>query len=326
MSVHIKRPGFQLLSLVDPALVANPNYSSYADTPCLLPDQYGIYSSFYLPLLFVTLIVLVILNFRHRRDKSLRKPDSLRVTPSPLSTGQSSPNNSILHADPAQWSGVWSPFTPSIPTSPRAALPTYLRTPHTQSNSTTHLVASLPGTPTLLSPSMPHIPLPERFDEDDEDPMFPSQYAIRRESHTTRSRDDDDWSQVGHNDGMDAQEFVVVHDQESGLQNSVSSPRLKSQFISAPEHSSRHAHSSVGKRQKYSWNYTFVFRGRRRRITLGLPSWNALHNLLDLLGMDKPSLYGTRSRQTGVKAILLDALSVFWPSIIVWIIINWTIL
>ncbi|KAF9565550.1 hypothetical protein CPC08DRAFT_683670 [Agrocybe pediades] len=327
MSVHIKRPGFQLLSLVDPALVANPSYSSYADTQCLLPDQYGIYSGFYFPLLAVTLVILIILNFRRRSSKSHRKPDALRITPSPRSTAQNSPNGSTLHPDPAQWSGVWSPFSPSIPTSPRAALPTYLRTPHTQSHSTTHLVASLPGTPTLLSPSTTHIPLPQSLEDEDEDTMYPAQYAVRRDSHSLRARDEDDWSQVGHHDGTEDNKFVVVHDQESGLPNPVSTPRLHSQFISAPEHSSKHRRSSsIAKRRNYSWSYTFVFRGRRRRITLGLPSWNSIHNLLDLLGLNKPSLYGARSRQTGVKAILLDALSVFWPSIIVWIIINWTIL
>jgi hypothetical protein len=54
----IKHPGFQLLSLT-PA-PHRTDSGTLADTPCLLPDQLGIYLSAYIPLLVFSLLVLVV--------------------------------------------------------------------------------------------------------------------------------------------------------------------------------------------------------------------------------------------------------------------------
>ncbi|KAJ6594046.1 hypothetical protein B0H19DRAFT_921540 [Mycena capillaripes] len=45
ISNHIRQPGFQLVSLVDPT----PGGKSFSDAPCLLPDTSSIYSSLYAP-------------------------------------------------------------------------------------------------------------------------------------------------------------------------------------------------------------------------------------------------------------------------------------
>ena len=60
----VRRPGFQLLSLVPPD-PSSPyvNQVTHADRPCSLPDQGGVYSRVYLPLAILTLVYLVGSNF-----------------------------------------------------------------------------------------------------------------------------------------------------------------------------------------------------------------------------------------------------------------------
>ncbi|KAH9485010.1 hypothetical protein JR316_0001914 [Psilocybe cubensis] len=324
MSVHIRRPGFQLLSLVDPATLANPDFHSFADTPCLLPDQNRLYTGFYLPCLIITLLVLIVLNFSRHRSRG--KPHALSVTPSPRSSGRNSPNPGFGPASPS-WNGPWSPFSPAMPVSPRTTLPSYLRTPHAQSGSATRLVASLPGTPAPSSPSFLTVPMPfsDKADDDfDDDTMYPAQYAIRREGTGLLFRhreDDDEWSHVGQGSERDDHELLFHGDQEAGAGTT---PQLQSKFISAPDNNSR---LLATKKRKYHWSYTFVFKGRRRRISIGLPSWNSLHNFLDFFGFENLSNFGTGThRGSGVAAVLVDILSVFWPAVVTWLIINWTIL
>ncbi|KAJ7045658.1 Metallo-dependent phosphatase-like protein [Mycena alexandri] len=69
MAMGIRRPGFQLLSLVPPHSMQGS--SSHADSLCLLPDQLGIYLSTYIPFLVLSLIVIFIVNIR--RVSSPRK-------------------------------------------------------------------------------------------------------------------------------------------------------------------------------------------------------------------------------------------------------------
>ncbi|KAJ7780523.1 Metallo-dependent phosphatase-like protein [Mycena maculata] len=63
MAMGIRRPGFQLLSLVPPHSMHGS--LSHADSLCLLPDQLGIYLSTYIPLLVLSLIIICIANI-HR--------------------------------------------------------------------------------------------------------------------------------------------------------------------------------------------------------------------------------------------------------------------
>ncbi|KAF5322281.1 hypothetical protein D9619_001903 [Psilocybe cf. subviscida] len=307
MSVHIRQPGFQLVTLVDPAKVATPASPSYADAACFLPDQSSIYTIFYLPCFVITLLVLFVLNRRKESSRTLKKQRSLD---SPTSSGRSTPLP-LVNGEAAPWSAAWSPFSPAMPTSPRSSLPSHLRTPRLASNSATHLVASFPGTPAPSSPASYLSPIPH--EDDEEDTMFPAQYAIRRES--------DEWSHIGMGHTRD-EDFEVVFDQESAVGTPSSSiSRSQSKFISAP---SRPKVSAPPRRSRWSWSYSFVIRGRRRRLTLGLPSSAALGNLLDLVGVG--SMRSARLNRGGSAGMIIDVVSVFWPATVAWIVINWSAL
>jgi hypothetical protein len=60
MAMGIRRPGFQLLSLVPPtnASVGSAPHT-HADTLCLLPDQIAVYVQLYLPLGVLTMLLLL---------------------------------------------------------------------------------------------------------------------------------------------------------------------------------------------------------------------------------------------------------------------------
>ena len=66
MAMGIRRPGFQLLSLI--STVPSPDHITQTPVPpplhapCLMPDQLGIYFYIYIPLVLLTLLVLLALN------------------------------------------------------------------------------------------------------------------------------------------------------------------------------------------------------------------------------------------------------------------------
>ncbi|KAI0645414.1 Metallo-dependent phosphatase-like protein [Trametes meyenii] len=62
MAMGVRRPGYQLLSLIPPS--ASPDVQTFAHTPCLLPDQLGIYLSVYVPLIVLSLSALLLSNIR----------------------------------------------------------------------------------------------------------------------------------------------------------------------------------------------------------------------------------------------------------------------
>ncbi|KII92954.1 hypothetical protein PLICRDRAFT_103385 [Plicaturopsis crispa FD-325 SS-3] len=61
MAMGIRKPGVQLLSLVDPS-TARARLPTHSDAPCFLPDQLGIYLTIYLPLVLFSLLVLLLFN------------------------------------------------------------------------------------------------------------------------------------------------------------------------------------------------------------------------------------------------------------------------
>lgn len=61
--MNVRRPGFQLLSLL-PSELRQDGRPTYADRPCLLPDQMNIYLDRYLPLIAISCLAVFIANVR----------------------------------------------------------------------------------------------------------------------------------------------------------------------------------------------------------------------------------------------------------------------
>ncbi|KJA28341.1 hypothetical protein HYPSUDRAFT_129610 [Hypholoma sublateritium FD-334 SS-4] len=308
-SPHIKRPGFQLLSLVDPVKASGSDTNSFADSLCLLPDQHNIHMTMYLPSLLVTFIILITLQYRTLRRKPLRKIDTRTAfTPSPRSSGRNTP---VFNTDSAQL-----PYFHTIFGSPCATLPSDTRTPHSSSASTVHPVASMPGSPTLSSPTSflgPSLSSRKRSGDYD-DVMYATHYVSRRDSYVFRHKEDVEWAHV-----REEEECDVGHNGNEAWQGLLLSTTRQYQFL--PELPGA-KHSAVSKHRPWFWSYTFVFKGRMRRISLSLPSWGALNNLLDFLELGADATITIRKRRRGVVALPMAGFSILWPAMIVWVIIN----
>lgn len=123
MAMGIKRPGFQLLSLVSPSRTENldKDQKTFADFPCFLPDQISIYLSTYIPLLLVSLLIvfgsnaLRVHNLPHKRSQRPSCPhprrmddaskDHRELLPQPASTR--SPNSGPKRKIPFVRFGRW---------------------------------------------------------------------------------------------------------------------------------------------------------------------------------------------------------------------------
>lgn len=269
-SSHIRRPGFQLLSLIPPDSVVSPHGSTFADAHCLLPDTFRIFNSIYLPALVLTAIVLLYFNIspdRHRRRFSTLSPDyATRSRPSSPPPGPES----------AIWTN-WSPRRSSGPTSPGSALPPSVRVPSAKEIFTFRALSSAPGSPhdsPLLSP----IPLFHAGHEDEMDPAhYPSQH---HSDHVWPSGED-------------------VHEAPPFL----------------PSPSARRS-----ERKWLSWSWSFVFRGRRRRITIAPPTWGEIKKLYASDNGDSMS----RGKRRGMLWRLgSDSVSVALPAVVTWALIGW---
>ncbi|KAL7421241.1 hypothetical protein Q5752_004126 [Cryptotrichosporon argae] len=101
-SAGIRRPGFQLLSLVPPAPApagaeSYPPQTTHADVPCFLPDQLGVYTRVYSPLALLTFAYLFATNVRaawNRSSASLWDAKS-RVSPNLVAAEQMPPMASV---------------------------------------------------------------------------------------------------------------------------------------------------------------------------------------------------------------------------------------
>ncbi|KAF9451972.1 hypothetical protein P691DRAFT_661989 [Macrolepiota fuliginosa MF-IS2] len=305
---QIRRPGFQLVSIIDP--MNSASQPSLLHRSCLLPNQSSIFTA-YIWWSVLTLCILLILNVQRVRYFRLTKPIGLSLTPSPSTNNHTSP---LLHQDTGALSPVWSPHTPFIPpTSPRPQIPSSFRTP------------MAPGTPTFRATSGPAIsqgfgsPMlsPQLLSpmHDDEDSMFPDRYTTQREVRSHPN--DEEWTPIGRDDYFDS---------SSQVGHGIDEPQPfspPSQFISAPgnglTHHRRQSSVSLG------WSWTFVLKGRRRRITLRVPRlstcWSGCKDVVEVLrDADRRTLL--RRRRGIFASTLIESISVFWPAGVVWLVIN----
>ncbi|KAG6813544.1 hypothetical protein H0H92_009936 [Tricholoma furcatifolium] len=270
MANYIRHPGFQLLSLINPT--TDPNRESFRDTPCQLPDQYGIYTGVYLPFFFLTVLALAILSLLRRRHGRLANVQPLDL--STRSSGETTP-------DALPESAIWSPFSPVASSGHRSL--SNIRTPSALSQPAFR--TSRPATP-IGSP----LPPPLFYSHDDDEAMYPPQYA---ESQGGGKRlEEEQWS-AGHNRG--GPEPLTPH------------------FQLAPGHKS-------AARRGWSYSWTFVFRGRRRRMTISAPTLSLLNDLVELVKGDD---YYTSTRQRLLRTTLRDIFSIFWFVGLIWILLSW---
>lgn len=273
---HIHNPGFQLLSLFNPQLSPfQSRQRTIAHSPCLLPDQYGMYTNVYRPLAILSFLALFVFNlYRHHHLKSSYLPfiaigTKLR-TPNP--SQPPSPRSSPLE------SNIWSPYAAHAPVSPRNVFPSTIRVPNFGSGPS-QMTASRPGTP-LASPFLS----PMIYQDDEDDTMFPTQYAARP------AYMEKDWSP----------EHKSSHEDDSG-----------SYFLPVPKVRGR------------SWTWSFVLYGRRRRITLHAPqlSRETLSDFIALL--EGPGADASVHRRGLIKSVLIDVVSVAWVGTLFWTILAW---
>lgn len=293
-SRHIRRPGFQLLSLVPPS--SSPTGPTFADAPCHLPDTLRIFHSIYIPCFVLTALVLLYLNIgpsRHGKRFSILSPISLtryRRSSSP----------------PEPESAIWTTRTPlksRIPTSPTAPLPLSARITNTKSIPAFRAspISTPQGSP-LLSP----ITLFPSGDEGDaiEDYVGPSHYSLRRDLHYSIG-----WQ--GEHDDDDTRERDTVHSRPHPRPH----PRAAPAPYFLPPPLSQHA------RARWTFSWSFVFCGRRRRMTIGMPDWKAWQSWLSA---STGSTGYQRGRCRGlVWRFASDCVSVALPAVVAWSVIGW---
>ncbi|KNZ72877.1 hypothetical protein J132_01869 [Termitomyces sp. J132] len=230
---HIRYPGFQLISLINPT--TDSNHDSFLDTSCSLPDQYSIYSRVYFSFFVFTMFTVFVFSLLRRLCGRISQFKPLRS--SPQRSGTSTPE------DPPESATTWSPYTLAAPCSPQSPLPSSLRT------STTHAIpilrVSRSATP-VDSPLLPTMYYSHEYD--DEEAMYPPQYAAPREGG--RRLEDKSWSSE---------------------HNRINSEPPIPHFISAPG-------SQPTARRAWSYSWTFVLgygRGAQERgVYLGTASYS----------------------------------------------------
>ncbi|KAG9127958.1 hypothetical protein FRC07_006975 [Ceratobasidium sp. 392] len=120
MAMGIRRPGFQLLSLVSPD-PSSPYARTMADTPCHLPNQMHIYTHVYAISGFLSIALLVYLNATRGRNQSslganagvFRTPRMKERPPVLRSTSLNVPTPRVLRSRSV--TPIGSPIIPSSP-------------------------------------------------------------------------------------------------------------------------------------------------------------------------------------------------------------------
>jgi hypothetical protein len=282
-SRHIRRPGFQLLSLVPPS--SSSAGPTFADAPCHLPDTLRVFHSIYVPCFILTALVLLSLNIPSRHKTHISNLSSISLKRSRRSSPPPEPE-----------SAIWTTRTPlksRIQTSPAAPLPLSARIPSAKSVPSYRAspISTPQGSP-LLSP----ITLFPSGDEGDveEDHAGPSHYTLRRDlpysSGWQGEHDDDDY---------------VARDRDTVP---VRSHPPAPYFLPPPL--SQHA------RARWSFSWSFVFQGRRRRVTMGVPDWRAWRSWLS-------ASTGHRRGRGLVWRFVSDCVSVALPAVVSWTVIGW---
>ena len=276
----IRRPGFQLLTLFQPSPALT---TTHLDMPCFLPNAHGIYYTVYLPLAFLTVLLLLICNIRQpRRYKESTIEDEVGFDRSDGSPPLLSP---LL-------------LTPNPPTS----IQINVRSPMPNSSSKFYSASHARLTPRMLSQLPSPLPSPRpSVSDDDYDELYPAQYATRR----------DDLPPVFLNG-------IPPEFQQFQPENRILTP-LSAKFPGPdpmrqpPRFTHRRAASP-----NYTWS--FVLWGRRRRISLPILTLEQIWAWCRYFAFFVGDLL--RGRRVGganlARDMFMDCLSVFLAAGLTW--------
>lgn len=267
--------------------------------------------SFYLPSLVITIAILVLSNAYRARNQLHLSPflSPISISTHPSRSPSASPPSPLSSRTP------WTPMTPSWPgeneriprVNSRSPLTRMPRTPTL--NAPTFRASSRPASPydsPLLTPTV----LFQHEDEED-DTMFPLQYAVRRELRPQHGAWPSGYDEEDHQD-----EAAIFYEKENGFHREHGHKRKISHFLPAPG-------NKLLSQKRWSYSWTFVFRDRRRRLTIPpeLPGLDSLRDVVD----DIWNWRGSGMRRRGLLwSLVADAIGVAWPAFLVWgVILRW---
>lgn len=280
---HIRRPGFQLLSLYDPNPTSR-NEQSFAYDLCLLPDQTFIYWRLYPSFACLVILFLAVFNLWRRR----RLPYQLFLPPLAPRNNLTGMLSSHHSSHPSLVTATWTSYAPPTPTSPLSSLPGTIRTPNALSGPTFRS-ASRPETPNhTVHPLLSPMPYPHEEAEDDS--LYPPQYA-----NAGYIPQEETWSPE-HLDHLD--------NHENG---SIMTP-----FLSTPKKQP----------WSWSWSFVFRGRRHWMTFRAPSFSWEALKDLLAFLG-DGVAGDAKFKRRGVIRQTIMDFLSVSWAFCVVWLVMAW---
>ncbi|KAF5370828.1 hypothetical protein D9758_001955 [Tetrapyrgos nigripes] len=263
---HIKHPGFQLLSLGDTL----HSQKSFATQPCLLPGNGKLYP------VSVCLTLLLLLGFNVYRSRQTRR---FFIPPMPLTTSRSFSNKLSSPTRSDLDSPIWTGGSAAV------------RTPNNASSRPiVFRSASRPATP--LASSVLPVSTPLYHEEEENDDMYPAQYAQRMGypdgSQDTWSPDHEDLDHVPDDNWHEKPSFAMNWMQAS----------------------------------RWRWTRSLSIGGRRITIRIPSPSWSAFRDLVGLLG-DRAGEDATFRRRGLIRSTLIDIASVGWTSLVAWLIFLW---
>ncbi|EPQ57338.1 hypothetical protein GLOTRDRAFT_74064 [Gloeophyllum trabeum ATCC 11539] len=313
LAKNIRHPGYHLLSVTYPSF-PSASQKTLADRPCQLPNPLALYSSVYTPLIFLSFIIIAASQvYFHRTKRGLRlhhtSSPRLSISPVPFTDTDGSSLYALSQYTPAPESAIWSPSTPGMKQpSPRGVLPS-VRTPlsapmalsaRSLSAPVLRATQSRPGSP-LLSPAHSQLMLPHA---DEEDMM---NNLSMEHAHTNGHGSLTPYEHSNYDEESDTEEAAY--------------------FLPTTDSKSTR-HRSAGQR---TWSWSFELLGRRRRMTLRVPTAPSALSTLgyvlsgEFLGnVGRRKSLAARTRSEGIMwAVLLDAAVVAWSAAGFWIALNW---
>lgn len=181
MAMGVNRPGFQLMSLVPPpAAGTTSRQHTFADVPCLLPDQLQIYFKRYIPLATVCILLLFYLNLKQVISKfggwTIGSSTALDASPTPRAMSNGFNNGAGL-----------SPYREKSPAISRKSSQVLKMSPVEEGCSLGGTARSRPGNIRRITKSAPGSPRVSLTPLEDEESRMPDGLYMNQPGPRTRT-------------------------------------------------------------------------------------------------------------------------------------------